>query len=224
MTWKEYRGLYPSNPEFSGLDNQPMVSANRLRMALCAQTGSAEGWPELAEFIVERALAGRLSSYSQSKFKNVNFGLNDVLDWVDLLKTEFGMLQASMSVLPLEDGPAAMLQYNLRHGHRDNLFWGWNLKELYGSLLDWGLAIARLTKVAEVISLRLAMRQYGSRLVARCAKTDRKAPYSRPVAEATRREEVQPLTSYVLKRKVETCDRAAGPEGPRPAEPVFEHS
>jgi len=77
------------------LDNQPVIFANRLRMALCSEAGGFEGWPAFAEFVAERAVAGRLSAYSQSPLRNVNFGLNDVLDWIDLLRTEFGMLQAS---------------------------------------------------------------------------------------------------------------------------------
>jgi len=218
LSWKHYRGLYPSNPEFSGLDAQPMVFANRLRMALCSEAGRFEGWPAFAEFIAERAIARRLSAYSQSPLRHVSFGLNDVLDWINLLRAEFAMLQASMSPLPLDEGPAAMLQYNLRHGRQDDLFWGWNLKDHYGSPLDWGLAIARLSKVAEIVSLRLAMAQYGRRLIPRVGKTDQKAPCVRPVAEAPRREVPEPLGALVLKRRVETCERAVGPEGPRPPE------
>ena len=73
LAWKHYRGLYPTNPEFSGLDKQPMVFANRLRMALCSDAGGFEGWPALAVFVAERAVAGRLSGYSQSPLRNVNF-------------------------------------------------------------------------------------------------------------------------------------------------------
>ena len=113
--------------------------ANRLRMALCSEAGSFEGWPAFAELIVERAVVGRLSGYSQGHLRDVSFGLDDVKDWVSLLLAEFAMLQASMSALPLEEGPAAMLQYNMRHGRMDDLFWDHELMSVMAVLWIGGL-------------------------------------------------------------------------------------